>query len=66
MRSKYNVSSNKSKRTYDDIVFDSEAEMRYYRDEICPKILTGDIVSCDMQVKYELQPKFTHNGKSVR
>ena len=66
MRSKYNVSSDKSKRTYNDITFDSELEMKYYRDVVVPGIEDGTIVSCELQKKYELQPKFKHEEQSVR
>ena len=48
-RSKYNVSSNKAKRSYDGIVFASELEMKYYRDVVLPAYNAGEIV------KYELQ-----------
>lgn len=66
MRSKYNVSSNKSCRTYNDIVFDSEMEMKYYRDVILPKSETGEITAYELQKKFELQPKFKSNGKTIR
>ena len=66
MRSKYNVSSNKERRTFGGIVFDSELEMKYYRDVVQPKVNSGEIVKCELQKKYELQPAFKYNGKSVR
>ena len=53
------------KRTLDGIVFDSELEMRYYRDVILPGIGSGSIVECKLQEPYILQPKFTHEGKTV-
>ena len=62
--SKYNV-SDKSKRTYDGIVFDSALEMRYYRDVLLPKVESGEIVSYELQKPYELQPRFKHDGKTV-
>ena len=65
-RTKFNVDKDKSKRTYNGIVFDSVLEMRYYRDVICPKVESGDITDVQLQVKYELQPKFVHDGKSVQ
>lgn len=65
-RSKFNVDKNTEKRTYNGIVFDSILEMRYYRDVICPKVESGDITNVQLQVKYELQPKFVHDGKSVQ
>ena len=64
--SKYNVSKNKDKRTYDGITFDSELEMRYYRDFLLPLVKSGDVVSYELQKPYELQPKFTHNNKTVQ
>ena len=66
MRSKYNVSSNKERRTFDGIVFDSELEMKYYRDVVQPKVNSGEIVKYELQKKYELQPAFKYNEKSVR
>lgn len=66
MRSKYNVSPDKSRRTFDGIVFDSELEMKYYKDVIYPKLNSGEIISCEFQKKYELQPSFKHNNITVR
>ena len=66
MRSKYNVSSNKERRTFGGIVFDSELEMKYYRDVVQPKVNSGEIVKYELQKKYELQPAFKYNEKSVR
>lgn len=66
MRSKYNVSPDKSKRTFDGVVFDSELEMKYYRDVIFPKLNSGEIISCEFQKKYELQPSFKHDNTTVR
>ena len=57
--------SDKSKRTYDGIVFDSALEMRYYRDVLLPKVESGEIVSYELQKPYELQPRFKHDGKTV-
>ena len=34
-RSKFNVDKDKEKRTYNNIVFDSQLEMKYYRDVLC-------------------------------
>lgn len=65
-RSKYNVDKNIDKRTYDGIVFASELEMQYYRDVVLPQVGSGSITKCDLQIEYELQPKFVYNGKSVR
>lgn len=65
MRTKFNVDKNTEKRTFDNIVFDSVLEMKYYRDVICPKVASGDIVNVELQKQYELQPKFKHDNKTV-
>lgn len=66
-RSKYNVNlKNTEKRTCDGIVFDSVQEMKYYRDWLCPKVESGDVVKYELQKKYELQPKYMRNGILVR
>ena len=64
-RSKYNVDKDTAKRTYNNIVFDSVLEMKYYRDVILPNVESGLIKYHELQKEYELQPKFTHNGKTV-
>ena len=65
-RTKFNVDKDKSKRTYNDITFDSVLEMKYYRDVLCPLVESGDVVNYELQKPYELQPKFIHGGKSVQ
>ena len=65
-RTKFNVSKDTSKRTYDGIIFDSELEMKYYRDVLLPLVQSGEIVKYELQKPYELQPKFKHNGKTVQ
>jgi len=64
--SKFNVSTDLRKRTYNGIVFDSRLEMLYYRDILCPLEKSGDIVYCELQKPYELQPKFVHDNKTVQ
>ena len=64
-RSKFNVSDNVSKRTYDGIVFDSELEMKYYRDYVLPEFNSGNIVHYEMQKKYVRLPSFMYMGKAV-
>lgn len=64
-RSKYNVNKDIEKRTFNNIVFDSILEMRYYRDVVLPKVESGEIVNYELQKPFELQPKFIHDGKSV-
>lgn len=66
MSSKYNVSSDVSKRTFEGIVYDSAIEMRFMRDYIKPRLESGELISAERQVKYELQPSFRHNGELVR
>lgn len=65
-RSKYNVDKDRQKRTCDGIVFDSVLEMTFYRDVLCPLVKSGDITRYELQKAYELQPKFTHGGKTVK
>jgi len=65
-QSKFNVSSDTSKRTHNNICFDSILEMKYYRDVILPKVESGDIVYYELQKPYELQQKFTHDDKTVQ
>lgn len=67
-RSKFNInqtSKGKQRRTYNGIVFDSELEMKYYRDVVCVGLKDGTIKNCELQVPYELQPKYTYNGKTI-
>lgn len=40
--------------------------MKYYRDVILPQVESGGIKSYELQKKYELQPRFTHDGKNVQ
>ena len=64
--SKFNVDKDISKRTYEGITFDSVLEMKHYRDVVCPLKESGDIVYCELQKPYELQPKFEHDGFNVQ
>lgn len=64
-RSKFNVDKDKSKRTYNGIEFDSQLEMKFYRDVLCPGVESGNITHYELQKKYELQPKFLHNDKTI-
>ena len=65
-KSKFNVNADARQRTYNGIVFDSRLEMSYYRDVLCPLEKSGDIVYCELQKPYELQPKFVHDCKTVQ
>lgn len=64
-RTKFNVDRDTESRTYNDIVFDSKLEMRYYRDVVLPLSRSGEIAHYELQKKYTLQPKFTHGGKTI-
>lgn len=64
-RSKFNVDKDKSKRSYNGIIFNSVLEMKYYRDVLCPLVESGEVISYELQKPYELQPKFVHDGKTV-
>ncbi len=65
MWSKYHVSA-KEARTYDGIVFDSKAEMEFYRDIVLPLYNAGEIVRYELQKPFELQPGFRRYDKAVR
>jgi hypothetical protein len=65
-RTKFNVDKDREKRSCDGIVFDSQLEMRYYRDVLCPMVESGQVVQYELQKPYELQPKFIHDGKTVQ
>ena len=65
-RSKFNIDNSdkgKLKRTYKDIQYASEMEMRYFRDWIEPRLESGEIIKCEKQIKYPLQPAFEYQGK---
>ena len=70
-RTKYNVEKNRAKRTLEidgkEIVFDSELEKRYFLEVVLPGVQSGEIVSYELQHKYELQPAYIdRDGKKVR
>lgn len=65
-RSKYNVAKAKDKRTYDNIVFDSEVEMRFYRDFLLPRYESKEIVRYELQKPYTLVPAFEYQDAKVR
>ena len=69
MTSKYNVDNSalgKLKRTFDGILFDSLLECRFYKEVIIPKIRSGEILSVNRQVKYELLPLFVYNNRKIQ
>jgi hypothetical protein len=66
---KYKVqidSDGKRNRTFNGIIFDSLLEMRFYKFVICPQIESGEIIKCELQKSYQLQPSFKYNGKLIR
>lgn len=65
-RSKYNVAKDKTGRTYKGIVYDSQAEMRFFRDFVEPRLRSGEIVRCERQTPFELLPKYEHKGENIR
>lgn len=63
---KFNTNKDKEQRTYNDIVFDSVMEMKYYRDVILPRVRSGKIKRYELQKPYILQPKFHYGSKPVQ
>lgn len=55
-----------SNRTYEDIVFDSQLEMKFYRDIVLPLSRSGEITHFELQKEYVLQPKYVRDGKLIR
>lgn len=53
------------KTTVDEIEFDSDAEARRYR-ELCLLERAGEITDLEMQVPYELQPRFKAGRRVIR
>lgn len=64
-RTKFNVDKDKEKRTHNGITFDSQLEMKYYRDVLLPKVESSEITKYELQKKYILQEGFERNGKKV-
>lgn len=65
-RTKFNIEKDKSKRTYNGITFASKLEMNYYKDVILPNVESKQISYFELQKKYELQPSFQLNGKTIK
>lgn len=65
-KTKYNIDKDAYRRTYDDIVFDSVTEMKFFRDFVLPRVGSGEIVFYELQKPYELQPKFEYQGRIVQ
>ena len=64
-RSKFNVDSDKSKRTFNGIVFDSEGEMKMYRDFLLPALNDGSLQSVERQKTYVLQEGFRYGSEKI-
>jgi hypothetical protein len=67
-RSKFNVDTSgkgKDKRTYDGILFDSEMEMKYYRDYLLFEKECGNIIDIKVHPRYILQESYVKNGKKI-
>lgn len=67
-RNKFNVDQSKKgkqNRTYEGIIYDSELEMKFFRDVIQVGLKNGSVKKCERQVKFELQPKFEHMGEKI-
>lgn len=65
-RSKFNVDSDISKRTYNNVTYDSVLEMQFYKEWLMPRLESGEIINCKKQVTYELQPKFKYQNKTIQ
>lgn len=64
-RTKFNVDKDRERRTFNGVTFDSQLEMKYYRDVLLPKVESGEVKHYELQKKYILQDGFKRNGKSV-
>lgn len=56
---------NNQRVTEDGYTFDSKAEWRRYR-ELKVLVVAGEITDLEIHPVYELQPKFTRKGKTIR
>ena len=67
-RSKYGVDltkKGKEKRTYNGVTYDSLSELQFLREFIEVKMVSGEIVKWERQVKFTLQEGFVYKGKKV-
>lgn len=55
----------KAKRTYKGIQYDSELELRYFKEVVEVGLENGKIKDCKRQVKYELQPKCKYKNENI-
>lgn len=51
---------------YNGILFDSEGEMKMYRDLLLPGLENGTIRSVERQKEFVLSEGFTHDGQKIR
>lgn len=74
-RSKFGVNiteKGKAERTCNDfitgkpITFDSKLEKKYYEDVVVPGLQDGSIIKAELQKKYNLQPSFKRENKTIR
>lgn len=68
-KSKYGVDmtkAGKTKRSFEGIVWDSELELKIYRDYLLPLKAQGEILSIELHKEFILQPAYTKNGERVR
>jgi len=55
----------KDRRTFQNILFDSEMELKFFRDYLLPLQEKGEIISIQIQPKFVLLDKFIKYGKVV-
>jgi hypothetical protein len=60
-----NSQKGKYKRTFNGILFDSEMELKFYRDVLIPLQQKGEIKDIILQPKFPLVDGFTKQGKKV-
>lgn len=53
-------------KTGKTIQFDSLLEKQFYEENVVNGMECGEIVDYDLQKKYQLQPSFKRNGKTIR
>lgn len=52
--------------TGETIIFDSKLEKQFYEQVVIPGLESGEIIEAYLQKKYNLQPAFKHEGKTIR
>lgn len=69
IKDKYNIGRDENsikRRTFNDIIFSSDMEMKFFRDYLLPKQNSGEITKIIIQPKFVLQDEFEKYGKKVR